>query len=61
MKSSTQTGLELDALQRSLRDLAKEVVALSPHLTDQAGDFLNQVEDPRYLVYLVAANASLSS
>ncbi len=54
-----ETGLELDALQRSLRDLAKEVVALSPHLTDQAGDFLNQVEDPRYLVYLVAANASL--
>ena len=54
-----KTGIELDALHRSLRDLAKEVVALSPHLTDQTGDFLNQVEDPRYLVYLVAANASL--
>ncbi|MEJ2658108.1 MAG: endopeptidase La [Desulfobacterales bacterium] len=54
-----ETGIELDALQRSLRDLAKEVVALSPHLTDQMGDFLNQVEDPRYLVYLVAANAGL--
>jgi ATP-dependent Lon protease len=54
-----ETGIELDALQRSLRDLAKEVVALSPHLTDQMGDFLNQVEDPRYLVYLVAANAAL--
>jgi ATP-dependent Lon protease len=54
-----ETGIELDALQRSLRDLAKEVVALSPHLTDQTGDFLNQVEDPRYLVYLVAANAAL--
>jgi len=54
-----ETGLELDALQRSLRNLAKEVVALSPHLTDQTGDFLNQVEDPRYLVYLVAANAAL--
>ncbi len=54
-----ETGIELDALQRSLRDLAKEVVALSPHLTDQTGDFLNQVEDPRYLVYLVSANAAL--
>jgi ATP-dependent Lon protease len=54
-----ETGIELDALHRSLRDLAKEVVALSPHLTDQTGDFLNQVEDPRYLVYLVAANAAL--
>lgn len=54
-----EAGLELDALQRSLHDLAKEIVALSPHLTDQTGDFLNQVEDPRYLVYLVAANAAL--
>jgi ATP-dependent Lon protease len=54
-----KTGLELDALQRSLRDLAKEIVALSPHLTDQVGDFLNQVEDPRYMLYLVAANAAL--
>ena len=54
-----ETGIELDALQRSLRDLAKEVVDLSPHLTDQTGDFLNQVDDPRYLVYLVAANAAL--
>jgi len=54
-----EAGLESDALQRSLRDLAKEIVALSPHLTDQTGDFLNQVEDPRYLVYLVAANAAL--
>jgi ATP-dependent Lon protease len=54
-----ETGIELDALQRSLRDLAKEVVALSPHLTDQIGNFLNQVEDPRYLLYLVAANAAL--
>ncbi len=54
-----EPGIELDALQRSLRDLAKEVVALSPHLTDQVGDFLNQVEDPRYMIYLVAANAAL--
>jgi ATP-dependent Lon protease len=54
-----EVSLELDALQRSLHDLAKEIVALSPHLTDQTGDFLNQVEDPRYLVYLVAANAAL--
>jgi ATP-dependent Lon protease len=54
-----EIGIGLDALQRSLRDLAKEVVALSPHLTDQVGDFLNQVEDPRYMLYLVAANAAL--
>lgn len=54
-----EPGVELDALARSLRDLAQEVVALSPHLPDEAGNFLNLVEDPRYLTYLIAANARL--
>jgi ATP-dependent Lon protease len=52
-------NLELDALQRSLRDLAKEVISLSPNLPDEVGQFLDQVHDPRYLTYLVAANAQL--
>ncbi len=54
-----EPGVELDALQRSLRDLAKEVVALTPSLPDEMGNFLDQVEDPRYLAYLVAANVGL--
>ena len=54
-----EPGVELDALQRSLRDLVQEVVALSPSLPEEAGKFLNQVQDPRYLAYLVAANARL--
>ena len=52
-------GLKLDALQRSLRDLGKEVVALSPDLPDEVGNFLDQVEDPRYLAYLIAAHMHL--
>ena len=54
-----EPGLELDALQRSLRDLAQEVISLSPNLPDEVGNFLNQIQDPRYLTYLVAANAQL--
>ncbi len=54
-----EPGLELDALQRSLRDLAQEVISLSPNLPDEVGNFLNQIKDPRYLTYLVAANAQL--
>lgn len=54
-----QPGVELDALVRSLRDLAQEVVALSPNLPDEAGKLLNQVEDARYLTYLIAANVGL--
>jgi ATP-dependent Lon protease len=51
--------VELDALQRSLRDITREVVALSPHLPDEVNKFLAQVEDPRHLLYLVAANVRL--
>jgi len=54
-----QTGVELEALQRSLRDLARDVVVISPNVTDEAGDFVSRIKDPRYLVYLIAANASL--
>jgi ATP-dependent Lon protease len=54
-----EQGIELDALQRSLQDLAQEVVALSPNLPDEASDFLKQMKDPGYLAYMVAANAHL--
>lgn len=54
-----EPGLQLDALVRSLRDLAQEVISLSPNLPDEVGNFLNQVQDPRYLTYLVAANTQL--
>jgi ATP-dependent Lon protease len=54
-----EEGLELDALMHGLRELAKEVIALSPNLPDEVANFLDQVNDPRYLAYLVAANAGL--
>jgi ATP-dependent Lon protease len=49
----------LEALQRSLRDLAQEVASLSPHMPRELRDFLGQVQDPRFLVYLAAASARL--
>jgi ATP-dependent Lon protease len=42
-----ETDVEMDALIRSLRDLAKEIVELIPNLQEQVGNFLNQVHDPR--------------
>ena len=54
-----EPGVELDALWRSLRDLAQEVISLTPSLPEEIGKLLNQVKDPRYLTYLVAANAGL--
>jgi ATP-dependent Lon protease len=54
-----EQDLEMDALLRSLRELAQEVVTLSSNLPDEARDFLAKIKDPRYLAYLVAANAGL--
>jgi len=56
----TEKGVELDALERSLRELAKSVFALSSDLPKEVGIFLDQVKDPRYLVYLLASSAGLS-
>jgi ATP-dependent Lon protease len=56
---NVEHDLELDALQRSLRELAQEVVALSPKFPKEVGDYLSQVKDPRYLAYLVAGGAGL--
>ncbi len=54
-----EDDLELDALQRSLRELTQAVVGLSPNLPKEAGDLLAQVKDPRYLAYLVAGSVGL--
>jgi ATP-dependent Lon protease len=55
-----EPGVEMDALLRSLKELAKEVVSLSPHLPDEVNRFLTQVEDPRHLIYLITVNARIS-
>ena len=57
--AAMEKDLETDALARSLREVAQEVVTLSPNLPKEAIEYLNQVEDPRYLVYLVAGSIGL--
>ena len=54
-----EADVETNALQRSLLDLSREVVALSPNFPKEAGDFLAQIKNPRYLAYLVANYAGL--
>jgi ATP-dependent Lon protease len=51
-----RADLEMDAMQRSLRELAQEVITLSPSIPKEAGNFLAMVQDPRMLVYLVLSN-----
>ena len=47
-----ESDVELEALQGTLRDLAQQVVALSPHVPRELRDFLRQVHDPRLLAYM---------
>jgi ATP-dependent Lon protease len=54
-----EADVELEALQGTLRELAQQVVALSPHVPRELRDFLGQVHDPRLLAYMVAAIARL--
>jgi ATP-dependent Lon protease len=53
--------LELDALRSSLKDLALEVISLSPNIPNEAGIILSNVDDPRLLVYLIASNIGLEA
>ena len=54
-----EEDLETNALHRSLLDLAREVVTLSPNYPKEAADFLAQIKNPRYLAYVVANYASI--
>ena len=54
-----EATVETEALHRSLVEIAKEVVELMPNLPQGIGAFLERIDDPRYLVYLVAANSRL--
>jgi ATP-dependent Lon protease len=55
-----EAGVELEAMMHTVRDLAKQIITLLPNLSEEAGGFLDSLEDPRYLFYLVATNAGLS-
>jgi ATP-dependent Lon protease len=50
------TGPEIEALQRSIIDLANRLIALSnPQAAQQLGQVMGSVEEPLHLVYLLAS------
>jgi len=54
-----EPDLEQEGLVQGLRNIAQEVIDLSPAIPREAANFLNSVSDPRYLAYLVAGNAQI--
>ena len=51
-----ETSVIEEALRRSLLDVATQLAALIPQFPDEAVRFIQQLEDPRLLVYLLASN-----
>jgi ATP-dependent Lon protease len=51
-----EESVEVEALRRSLLDLTRRLVSLTPQLPDEIMEFITRLENPRYLIYLIAAN-----
>ena len=54
-----EESLEAEALHRSLVQAANAVIALMPNLPAGLGQFLDQIQDRRQLVYLIASNSRM--
>jgi len=54
-----EEGVEFEAMVYSLKNLAKEVVKMSPSFPENAASFIDQIEEPKYLTYMTAANHGL--
>ncbi|MFQ5577457.1 MAG: LON peptidase substrate-binding domain-containing protein, partial [Anaerolineae bacterium] len=48
--------LEIEALRRRVTELAREIVRFMPQVPEEAVNFLESSDDPRSLMYTVAAN-----
>jgi ATP-dependent Lon protease len=56
----TPDSVEAEALRRNLLELLRRLVSLMPQVPDQIVDFVNKLEDSRYMVYLTAANLRMT-
>jgi ATP-dependent Lon protease len=56
-----ETGLELEALMRTVRENSEKILALRGELTGEIGTILGGIEDPGKLADLVASNLKLKT
>lgn len=54
MPETVETGLEVEALMRSVRDLFQRVAELVPSMPSDLTNAVMNIEDPRQLVYTIA-------
>ena len=56
-----ESGIEMEALHRQLRETVKEVLAMMPHSAKEATEAMVHIEDPLQLTYVTAFNMDLST
>jgi ATP-dependent Lon protease len=56
-----ETGIELEALQRQLREVVSEVLALTPNSSNEAAETVSGINDPLQLAYVTAFNMNLTT
>ena len=58
-KVEDEHSVEMDALTRTLLDMARRLASHMPQVPDEIVDFLGRIQDRRLLVYLIAANVRM--
>ena len=59
LEEGEEQSVEIEALRRTLVDLAQKLVQYLPNIPEEVINFLERVDDPRYLTYLLASNARI--
>ncbi len=59
VEEKEDSGVELEALAHSLKDLAHELIRYIPELPLGTAEVLNQIDSPARLVYLILANLAV--
>ncbi len=55
-----EESLQLEALTRSIKELAIQIVNLSPNLPSEAAYAIQNIESPSFLIHFIASNLELS-
>lgn len=55
-EESSKTDPDFDAMVSSIKDLAAQIIGLSPNLPSEAGIILKNIENPSFLIHFVSSN-----
>ncbi len=55
---AVKNDADFDAMVSSIKDLAQQIISLSPQLPSEAGIILKNIENPAFLIHFVSSNLS---